>query len=247
MKRNALGSLGRGGAPLGKVEEYFLEQLSPGDTFLFSGKVLRFEGIRENECLASQAFSMDPKIPSYAGGKFPLSTYLADQVRTMISDPERRHRLPDQVRDWLELQKDRSLLPKRDELLIETLSARQPRLHGRLSLRRTVGAPDAWHAVDAAAGAGRRKADGLRRHGLFTRHLGAGGHGPDDCQRPSPAFPISSTRICSATISKPWLDESFLLKRTFRNCAVIAGLIERRHPGKEKTGRQVTVSADPDL
>ena len=41
-----------------------------------------------------------------------------------------------------------------------------------------------------------------------------------------------------------WLDESFLLKRTFRNCAVIAGLIERRHPGKEKTGRQVTVSAD---
>jgi ATP-dependent Lhr-like helicase len=35
-----------------------------------------------------------------------------------------------------------------------------------------------------------------------------------------------------------------MLKRTFRNCAVIAGLIERRHPGQEKTGRQVTVSAD---
>jgi ATP-dependent Lhr-like helicase len=41
-----------------------------------------------------------------------------------------------------------------------------------------------------------------------------------------------------------WLNETWLLKRTFRYCAVIAGLIERRHPGKEKTGRQVTVSAD---
>ena len=41
-----------------------------------------------------------------------------------------------------------------------------------------------------------------------------------------------------------WLAESSLMKRTFRTCAVIAGLIERRHPGQEKSGRQVTVSAD---
>ena len=77
VKRNARGALGRGGMSLGKVEEYFLEMLSPGDTFLFSGKVLRFEGIRENECLVSQGYTLDPKVPSYAGGKFPLSTYLA--------------------------------------------------------------------------------------------------------------------------------------------------------------------------
>jgi hypothetical protein len=41
-----------------------------------------------------------------------------------------------------------------------------------------------------------------------------------------------------------WLAESALMKRTFRNCAIIAGLIERRHPGKEKTGRQITMSSD---
>ena len=41
-----------------------------------------------------------------------------------------------------------------------------------------------------------------------------------------------------------WLSESSLMKRTFRYCAVIAGLIERRHPGKEKSGRQVTMSTD---
>jgi ATP-dependent Lhr-like helicase len=41
-----------------------------------------------------------------------------------------------------------------------------------------------------------------------------------------------------------WLAESALMKRTFRNCAIIAGMIERKAPGSEKTGRQVTFSAD---
>jgi ATP-dependent Lhr-like helicase len=41
-----------------------------------------------------------------------------------------------------------------------------------------------------------------------------------------------------------WMAESWMLKRNFRNCAIIGGLIEKRYPGKEKTGRQVTVSAD---
>jgi len=41
-----------------------------------------------------------------------------------------------------------------------------------------------------------------------------------------------------------WLAESNLYKRTFRNCAIIAGLIERRTLNSEKTGRQVTFSSD---
>ena len=41
-----------------------------------------------------------------------------------------------------------------------------------------------------------------------------------------------------------WLAESALMKRTFRNCAIIAGLIERRFPGEEKSRRQVTISTD---
>ena len=41
-----------------------------------------------------------------------------------------------------------------------------------------------------------------------------------------------------------WLQESSLMKRTFRNCAIISGLIERNFPGKEKSARQVTISTD---
>ncbi|MGL3608432.1 ligase-associated DNA damage response DEXH box helicase [Rhizobium sp. G187] len=243
VKRNQLGSIGRGGMTLGKVEEYFFEQLTQGDTFLFAGKVLRFEGIRDNECLVSNAFSMDPKIPAYAGGKFPLSTYLADQVRAMLDDPARRAALPEQVRDWLSLQQEKSVLPKRGDLLIETFP-RGERFYmviyafeGRLAhqtlgmlltrrLERMRAKPLGFVATDYALAVWGLEDMGslIARGALSLSDLFDQDMLGDDLET--------------------WLDESFMLKRTFRNCAVIAGLIEQRHPGKEKSGRQVTVSSD---
>ena len=122
-------------------------QLSPGDTFLFSGRCCVSRASARTNAWPREAFSMDPKIPAYAGGKFPLSTYLADQVRAMIDDPERAARLPDQVRDWLEIQNGQVVAAEARRIADRDFSARQPRLHGRLSLRRTAGAPDAWHAA----------------------------------------------------------------------------------------------------
>ena len=118
--RHGKGPVARGGPVLGKIEEAFLETLVYGDTFLFAGKVLRFEGIRENECFVSNAPGKDAKVPYYGGGKFPLSTYLADQVRGMLADPKRWKALPEQVADWLRLQAEFSILPKRGDLLVET-------------------------------------------------------------------------------------------------------------------------------
>ncbi|WP_425497631.1 ligase-associated DNA damage response DEXH box helicase [Hoeflea ulvae] len=234
---------GRGGPPLGKVEEYFLETLAPGDTFLFSGKILRFEGIRENECMVSKAWDQDPKVPAYAGGKFPLSTYLADGVRAMIADPDQWGALPDQVSDWLRMQQQVSLLPARDSLLIETFPRAERHymvfypFEGRVAhqtlgmlltrrLERMRAQPLGFVATDYSLAIwgledmGAMIADGRLDLGdLFDEDMLG-----DDLDA--------------------WLNESWLLKRTFRACAVISGLIERRHPGKEKTGRQVTVSAD---
>ncbi|MBW9063560.1 ligase-associated DNA damage response DEXH box helicase [Rhizobium herbae] len=243
VRRNARGSLGRGGMPLGKVEEYFLEMLSPGDTFLFSGKVLRFEGIRENECLVSQGYTLDPKVPSYAGGKFPLSTYLAGQVRKMLADPARHASLPDQVRDWLSLQKDLSMLPKEDELLVETFPRGSRHymviyaFEGRLA-HQTLGML-LTRRLDRA---------GLKPLGFVATDYSLAVWGLEDLgaafasKRPSLAHLLDEDMLGDDL--EAWLNESFLLKRTFRNCAVIAGLIDQRHPGKEKSGRQVTVSAD---
>ncbi|TDX89025.1 ATP-dependent Lhr-like helicase [Neorhizobium sp. R1-B] len=243
VRRGANGALGRGGMSLGKVEEYFLEQLVQGDTFLFAGKVLRFEGIRENECLVSNAFSLDPKIPAYAGGKFPLSTYLADQVRGMLADPDRWQKLPDQVRDWLNIQLERSMLPKKDELLIETF----PRgkrffmiaycFEGRLA-----------HQTLGMLLTRRLERAGARPLGFVATDYSLAVWGLKDIGAMIKADRLSLSDLFDEDMLgddlEAWLNESYMLKRTFRNCAVISGLIERRHPGKEKTGRQVTVSTD---
>ena len=77
------GRASRGGRYLGEIEEYFIEQLAPGDTFMFAGHILRFEGIHEQEALASKTKDDTPAIPAYYGGKFPLSTYLAERVRKL--------------------------------------------------------------------------------------------------------------------------------------------------------------------
>lgn len=243
VKRGAKGAVGRGGMSLGKVEEYFIEQLVQGDTFLFSGKVLRFEGIRENECLVSNAASLDPKIPAYAGGKFPLSTYLADQVRGMLADPARWHVLPEQVREWLSLQGEKSMLPARDELLIETFPRGQRFFlvaycfEGRLA-----------HQTLGMLLTRRLERAGARPLGFVATDYSLAIWGLDDMGAMIATGVLSLADLFDEDMLgddlEAWLNESFMLKRSFRNCAVISGLIERRHPGKEKTGRQVTVSTD---
>src|SRR5213079_1286624 len=87
VRSRASKMIARGGRLLGEVEEYFIEMLTPGDTFVFAGEILRYEALVEDEAYVSRSNDPDPKVPSYEGGKFPLSTYLADRVRGIISDP----------------------------------------------------------------------------------------------------------------------------------------------------------------
>lgn len=233
----------RGGPMLGKIEELFLEMLTQGDTFLFAGKVLRFEGIRENECFVSNAQSSDAKIPAYAGGKFPTTTYLSEQVRKMIDNPESWAKLPAQVSQWLGYQKQFSVLPKPGEMLVETFP-RGERFYmvaypfeGRLA-----------HQTLCILLTRRMERAGAHPIGFVASDYSIAIWGMKDfgAMIASGKMPLSElfSEDMLGDDLEEWLDESFIFKRTFRHCAVIAGLIEKRHPGKEKTGRQVTVSAD---
>jgi ATP-dependent Lhr-like helicase len=241
--RQGRGVAGRGGPTLGKIEEAFLETLVAGDTFLFAGKVLRFEGIRENECFVSNAPGKDAKVPYYGGGKFPLSTFLAAEVRAMLADPERWKRLPDQVADWLRMQAQKSALPKREDLLVETFARGERHymvaypFEGRLAhqtlgmlltrrLERAGARPLGFVATDYA---------------LAVWALGDMGHMFQ--RRQLPLDQLFDEDMLGDDL-EAWLADSWMLKRTFRACALISGLIEKRHPGQEKSGRQVTVSAD---
>ena len=237
------GPIGRGGRVLGEIEEYFIDQLVKGDTFVFGAEIVAYEGMVETEAYVSRSFSDKPKIPSFMGGKFPLSTFLADGVRRLISTPDNWGALPDQVRDWLALQHEQSLLPGRNNLLVETFPRGAQNylvcypFEGRLAhqtlgmlltrrLERARARPLGFVASDYSLA--------IWGLGDFSALIRTGRLSLDD---------LFDEDMLGDDLES-WLDESALMRRTFRNVAIVSGLIERRHPGQEKTGRQMTVSSD---
>ncbi|UGB24392.1 ligase-associated DNA damage response DEXH box helicase [Methylorubrum sp. B1-46] len=236
--------LPKGGRTLGEIEEDFAETLTVGDTFLFAGEVLRFEGLAEDECLVTRAGpGTDPAIPSYAGAKFPLSTFLAARVRAIIADPFEWDRLPRQLSDYLAQQRRHSALPGERDLLVETF-ARAGRhyltafpFEGRLA-----------HQTLGMLLTRRLERARLRPLGFAANDYGIAIWCTRDVSERAALSPGFMEALFDEDMLgddlEAWLDESAMMKRTFRQCAVIAGLIERRFPGQKKTGRQVTISTD---
>jgi ATP-dependent Lhr-like helicase len=226
--------LGRG-TILGEVEEYFGQTLTPGDTFVFAGQLLRFEGIHGNAIEASRAASGLPKVPVYEGGRMPLSTHLADGVRALLADPKAWRALPAPVREWLALQRQHSVLPGRDGLLVETF----PR------------GPHEYLVAYCFEGRNAHQTLGM----LLTRRMERAGLKPLGFVATDYVLAVWSlepARDLDQLFDEDmlgddlevWMAESSLMRRTFRTVAIITGLIERKLPGQEKTGRQVTFNAD---
>jgi ATP-dependent helicase Lhr and Lhr-like helicase len=237
------GVLGRGGRMLGEIEEYFIEGLVVGDTFVFGGEVVRYEQLAEDVVYVSRANDKDAKVPSYMGGKFPLSTYLAERVRTLLADRRAWNVLPDQVRDWLSLQADLSRVPGARELVVETFPRADKHylvcypFEGRLA-HQTLGMLLTRRLERARA----------RPLGFVANEYALAVWGLGDV-----SSMIRQGRLDLDALFDPdmlgddleaWLAESALMKRTFRTCAIISGLIARRFTGEEKTRRQVLFSTD---
>jgi ATP-dependent helicase Lhr and Lhr-like helicase len=237
------GVIARGGRVLGELEEYFIEGLSPGDTFVFAGEVLRFEAMAEDEAYVSRAHADDPKVPSYMGGKFPLSTYLAARVRDLISRPKAWPALPAQVRDWLGFQQWRSLVPLPGELLVETFPRADKAylvcypFEGRLA-----------HQTLGMLLTRRLERARLRPLGFVANEYALAVWSLGDPARAIRTGQLSLAQLFDEDMLgddlEAWLAESALMKRTFRQCAIISGLIQRRSPGEEKKQRQMTISTD---
>jgi ATP-dependent Lhr-like helicase len=237
------GVIARGGRVLGELEEYFIEGLTPGDTFVFGGEVLRYEAMAEDEAYVSRAHAEDPKVPSYMGGKFPLSTYLAARVRELISRPSAWPVLPAQVREWLGIQQWRSLVPQPDGLLVETFPRGDKSylvcypFEGRLA-----------HQTLGMLLTRRLERARLRPLGFVANEYALGVWALGDPARAIRTGELSLAALFDEDMLgddlEAWLAESALMKRTFRQCAIISGLIQRRSPGEEKKQRQMTISTD---
>ena len=227
----------RAGRKIGEVEEGYIDILVPGDTFIFGGSVWRFHGVEGTDVLVSPAAGAEPKMPSWGGSKFAISTFLARRVRELIQDEPAWARLPDDAHEWLTIQKRRSAIPREEELLVETFPLGQRwylvcyPFEGRLAhttlamlltrrLERLGVGPIGFVASDYALAVwAMRPMGGLDLEELFAQDMLG-----DDLEA--------------------WLEESVMMKRAFKNCALVSGLIERRFPGQEKSGRQVTFSSD---
>ncbi len=227
----------RRGPVLGEVEEAFIQGLVPGDTFVFAGRLLRFEGIKELVAQCSTASSGDPKVPAYGGGRLPLSTFLADRVRGILQDPSRHPKLPAEVQEWLRIQRIRSSLPAGNRLLIEGF----PRGSRQFIVAYCFEGRNAHQTLGMLL-TRRMERMGLKPLGFVATDyvLGLWGLRPPTKAQLDQLFDEDML----GDDLEAWMDESTMLRRSFRNVAVIAGLIERRFPGEEKSRRQVTFSSD---
>ena len=224
----------RNGRSLGKVEERFAAALRTGDTFQFAGLNLEVERMRDTE-LQVRASRKAAMIPSYGGLRLPLTTHLADRVRAMLVDRAGWARFPDDVREWLEVQDWRSQLPGPDNLLVESFP------HGgrHYTVYYTfVG----WNANQSLGMLITKRMEdmGLMPGGFVANDYSLAVWGLKPVTDPAPL--LSPTILTEEFID--WVQDSFLLRRAFREVAVIGGLVERQHPGQRKSGRQVTFSTD---
>jgi len=223
-----------GGLPLGEIEESFASTLTPGDTFLIGGQVVRYEALREMTLEVSRAPGRDPRIAVFNGTKFSTSTLLTDRILALFQQ-DSWPGLPDHTARWLARQREVSRLPEPDRLLCECFP---------------------WEGCEHLCVYGFAGRNAMQTLGLLlTKRMEAAGLAPlgfvatdyatliwglEPVTDPVPLLDPQGLREGL----EGWLAGNAVMKRTFRASAIIAGLIERSHQGRRKSGRQATFSSD---
>ena len=224
----------RNGRKLGSVEEGFASALAPGDRFFFSGLSLEVEQIKDTDIIV-HASTKSARIVTYGGQRMSMSTHLANRVRNMLADRNDWNRFPEDVREWLEVQSERSVLPEPHQLLVETFPHEGHHYMVAYSF-------EGWNAHQSLGMllTKRMEKAGLKPLGFVANDYGLACYGLEPIRDPKSLF---SPDILEREFVE-WVENSYLLKTAFRENAMIGGLVERQHPGRRKTGRQVSFSTD---
>ena len=225
---------GRGGKPLGEIEEGFAATLTPGDTFLIGGQIVRYEGLDQMTVEVTRRADKEPRIATFMGTKFATSTQLSHRILRMFRQ-ESWPELPAHTAEWLALQREVSELPQPDRLLIESFphdGRQQTCVYGFAgrNAQQTLG----------LLLTKRMEEEGLDPLGFVATDYATLIWGLEQLRDPDPLFDIGALRDGLET----WLAGNAVMKRTFRASATIAGLIERNLPQARKSGRQATFSSD---
>lgn len=224
----------KNGRRLGTIEEGYASTLTPGDHFFFSGLSLKVLVFKDSDVIV-EASSQTARIVTYGGQRMSMSTHLASRVRHMLADRNDWHRFPDDVSEWLEIQSERSILPEPHQLLVETFPHEGRHYMVAYSF-------EGWNAHQSLGMLITRRMEkaGLKPLGFVANDYGLACYGLEPITDPRALF---SPDILEREFVE-WVEQSMLLKNAFREVAVIGGLVERHHPGKKKSGRQVSFSTD---
>lgn len=230
------------GRTLGTIEESFIGRLRQGDRFVFSGRPLELVRLREMTATVRRARSSKGAIPRWGGGKMPLSTQLADAVRSRVADAgEGVYRGPEMaaVRPLLELQSSLSKLPGIDELLIESITLRD----GHHVFLFPFGGRLAHEGLGAVLS--------LRLSRLSPASVTAVGNDygielltdkPIELEEPGWRALLSPEGLVDDLLES--VNASQLARRQFREVARIAGLTSAGYPGERVSSKQTQASSD---
>ncbi len=221
-------------ALLGEIEEYFAASLTPGDTFLIGGEIVRFDGLREMTVEVSRAPGRTPRVAVFSGTKFATSTQLSHRILRSFQKPDWPD-LPAHTAQWLELQRTLSRLPQPDRLLLESFPQDG---HEHLVIYGFAGrnAQQTLGLLITKA----MEEQALAPLGFVATDYATMIWGLEPVTDAAPLFDLSTLKDGVET----WLGGNAVMKRSFRNVAIIAGLIERANQDRRKSGRQATFSSD---
>jgi ATP-dependent Lhr-like helicase len=226
------------GIVLGTIEEYFLTRLKPGSQFIFSGKRLELVRFHKLAAVVKRATKkVKGSVPTWSGGKMPLSSELSQYVANQITDPDDGVEM-NAVKSILKIQSNWSALPSQNYLLVEFTALRGSQnlfffpFAGRLvheglsalvAYRMTKTTAESIHVTQNDYGFSLSSRSGLSLDEDEIRHCFSSDGLHDDLE------------ACMNTAE--------MARKQFNEIARVAGLITQQRPGKRKTHGDMQISS----
>ncbi len=116
------------GGYVGNVEEYFISKLDRGDVFVLGGRTLEFVRLKGMVAQVKIAKKKKAKVSNWQGSKLPLSSQLGELLREEMANFQtgQKHTPEAQaLKDIIKRQRRESIVPKKDQFLIETFKTRE--------------------------------------------------------------------------------------------------------------------------
>ena len=229
------------GKYLGTIEEYFIASLKPGDVFWFAGRALELVRIKDMEVHVRNSKKKTGRVPSWQGGRMPLSSQMSEMLRLKIHEAATRTEKDVEMKflqPLMELQRQRSHLPRKDEFLIEYFQSEE-----------------GYHVVmypfegrQVHEGMGALLAHRLAQIRPLTFSIAMNDYGFELlCDQEIPIYEAIETNVLGSDDLLKDIQASInsteMAKRKFRDIAAISGLVFKGMPGKPIKERHLQSSS----